>query len=152
MSKRDETDGGPGAAQAQAGAPEPEAPAGDEPAGKAPAEVEEAQGEAEEAPGEEERRPLTDEERARLYRQQLKQLHVVDVARDVMLTLVTVGYQKMGLTDETRELRDLDDARLSIELLRGMVSALEGVADQEEIETYRSTLAQMQINYARVAS
>ena len=38
----------------------------------------------------------------------------------MMLSLVTLGYQKLGLTDETRELRDLDDARLAIELLRGV--------------------------------
>ena len=51
----------------------------------------------------EQRRPLTDEERAELYKQQLKELRLLDVARDVMLTLVTVGYQKLGLTGETRE-------------------------------------------------
>jgi hypothetical protein len=94
---------------------------------------------------------LTDEERAELYKQQLKELRLLDIARDMMLTVVTVGYQKLGLTDETRELRDLDDAHLAIELLRAVIGAVEPVADTEEIETYRSTLAQMQLNYARVA-
>ncbi len=36
----------------------------------------------------------------------------------MMIGLVSFGYQKMGLTDETAPVRDLDDARLSIELLR----------------------------------
>ncbi len=94
---------------------------------------------------------LTDEERAELYKQQLKELRLLDIARDMMLTVVTVGYQKLGLTDETRELRDLGDAHLAIELLRAVIGAVEPVADTEEIETYRSTLAQMQLNYARVA-
>jgi hypothetical protein len=101
---------------------------------------------------EEERRPLTDQERADLYKQQLKELRLLDVARDMMLTLVTVGYQKLGLTDETRELRDLGEAHLAIELLRGVIGAVEGVAATDEVETYRSTLAQMQLNYARVAA
>jgi len=96
-------------------------------------------------------RSLTDEERAELYKQQLRDLRLLDIARDMMLTVVTVGYQKLGLTDETRELRDLDDAHLAIELLRAVIGAVEPVADAEEIETYRSTLAQMQLNYARVA-
>ena len=52
-------------------------------------------------------RPLTDQERAELYREQLKQLHVIDLVRDMMVTLVTVGYEKLGLTEQTRELRDL---------------------------------------------
>jgi len=97
-------------------------------------------------------RELSDEERAELYRQQLKELRVLDVARDMMLTVVTVGYQKLGLTDDTRELRDLEDAHLAIELLRAVVDAVEGVADADEIETYRSTLAQMQLNYAKAAA
>lgn len=97
-------------------------------------------------------RELTDEERAELYRQQLKDLHILDVARDMMLTVVTVGYQKLGLTDDTRELRDLEDAHLAIELLRAVVDAVEGVAEADEIETYRSTLAQMQLNYAKAAA
>jgi hypothetical protein len=99
----------------------------------------------------EERRPLTDEERAELYKQQLKDLRLLDVARDIMLTLVTVGYQKLGLTGETRELRDLGEAHLAIELLRGIIGAIEGVAAADEVETYRSTLAQMQMNYAKVS-
>jgi hypothetical protein len=70
----------------------------------------------------------------------------------MMLTLVTVGYQKLGLTDETRELRDLEEAHLAIELLRGILGAVEGVAGADEMETYRATLAQMQLNYARVAA
>lgn len=106
---------------------------------------------ADRSPADHEPRSLTDEERAEIYRQQLKELRLLDVARDMMLTVVTVGYQKLGLTDETRELRDLDDAHLAIELLRAVIGALEGVAEQDELETYRSTLAQMQLNYARVA-
>ena len=143
-----ETGAGEQAETAEAAAEQAEA---EEEAAATQAEAEE---EAAEAAGEEEDRPLTDAERADLYRQQLKELHVVDIARDVMLTLVTVGYQKMGLTDETQDLRDLDDAKLCIEMLRGIVSALEGAggAGAEELETYRSTLAQMQLNYARVAS
>jgi len=120
--------------------------------GKAAAETVEEKAEAAAEAGGEERRPLTDEERAKLYREQLKALRLLDVARDMMLTLVTVGYQKLGLTDETRELRDLDEARLAIELLRGVIGAVEGAAEAEELETYRSTLAQMQMSYARVAA
>ena len=103
-------------------------------------------------PAGEKRRPLTDEERAALYKQQLKELRVLDLAHDMMLSLVTVGYQKLGLTEETRELRNLDDARLAIEALRGVIGAVAKVAGEGEVETYRATLAAMQMNYARVAT
>ena len=97
-------------------------------------------------------RQMSDQERAALLREQLKALRVVDVAHDMMLSLVTLGYQKLGLTDETEELRNLEDARLAIELLRGVIDVL-GVATSEElVAPFRSTLASMQLNFARVAS
>ena len=98
-----------------------------------------------------EERPLSDEERAELYRKQLKQLHVIDLVRDMMVTLVTVGYEKLGLTEQTRELRDLGDARVAIESLRRLIEVVEGEGDPETA-SLRSTLAQMQLNFARAAS
>lgn len=97
-------------------------------------------------------RPLSDEERAALLREQLRRLRVVDIAHDEMISLVTLGYQKLGLTDETRELRDLGDARLAIELLRAMVDVVARECGEAEVESFRGTLAQMQLNYARVVS
>ncbi|HUK75970.1 MAG TPA: hypothetical protein VL117_00045 [Thermoleophilia bacterium] len=96
-------------------------------------------------------RPLTDQERAEQYREQLKQLHVIDLVRDMMVTLVTVGYEKLGLTDQTRDLRDLTDARVAIESLRRLIEVVEGEGDPESA-TLRSTLAQMQLNFARASA
>jgi hypothetical protein len=65
----------------------------------------------------------TDEELEAQLRDEIKRLRVADVAGEVMVTLVTLGYQK--LTDpETLELRH-PDARLAIELLRGLIETLE---------------------------
>ncbi|MGO8683705.1 MAG: hypothetical protein ACLQUT_03860 [Thermoleophilia bacterium] len=96
-------------------------------------------------------RASTDAERDALLRDQLKRLRVADVADDVMISLVTLGYQKLGLTGETRELRDLADARLAIDLLRAMVDVLAHEQGESEIASFRSTLAEMQLSYARVA-
>lgn len=96
-------------------------------------------------------RPLTDQERAEQYREQLKRLHVIDLVRDMMVTLVTVGYEKLGLTDQTRDLRDLSDARVAIESLRRLIEVVEGEGDPEAA-ALRSTLAQMQLNFARASA
>lgn len=96
-------------------------------------------------------RTLTDAERDALMRDQLKRLRVADVADDVMISLVTLGYQKLGLTGETRELRDLVDARLAIDLLRAMVDVLAHERGESAVASFRSTLAEMQLSYARVA-
>ena len=91
----------------------------------------------------------TDEERARAIREQLKGLHAFDLAYDMMISLVSFGYQKMGLTDETSELRDLGDARLAIELLRANLEVVEREQGVERTRDVRSTLAQMQLGYAQ---
>ena len=91
----------------------------------------------------------TDEERARAIREQLRALHAFDLAYEMMISLVSFGYQKMGLTDETRELRDLGDARLAIELLRANLEVVEREQGEGRTRDVRSTLAQMQLGYAQ---
>jgi hypothetical protein len=94
---------------------------------------------------------MSDEELAAQLREELKRLRVADVAAEVMVTLVTLGYQKMGLTVETLDLRNLPDARLAIELLRGLIEAVER-EKAGDVSAFRSTLAAMQLQYAGVAS
>jgi hypothetical protein len=98
-----------------------------------------------------EQRQPTDEELAAQLREEVKRLRVADVAGEVMLTLVTLGYQKLGLTPETLELRHLPDARLAIELLRGLIETLER-EQAGDVQAFRSTLASMQLQYARVSA
>ena len=91
----------------------------------------------------------TEEERARAIREQLRSLHAFDLAYEMMISLVSFGYQKMGLTDETSELRDLGDARLAIELLRANLEVVEREQGEGRTRDVRSTLAQMQLGYAQ---
>ena len=91
----------------------------------------------------------TDEERASAIRERLRALHAFDLAYEMMISLVSFGYQKMGLTDETRELRDLGDARLAIELLRANLEVVEREQGEGRTRDVRSTLAQMQLGYAQ---
>jgi hypothetical protein len=91
----------------------------------------------------------TDEERARAVREQLKSVHAFDLAYEMAISLVSFGYQKMGLTDETRELCDLDDARLAIELLRAVTETLDRQQMGAPTGDLHATLAQMQLSYVR---
>ena len=99
--------------------------------------------------GGEERR-LTDDERATLLKEQLKRLRVIDVVYDMMVQLVQLGYQKLGLTEETRELRNLDDARVAVEALRRLIEVAEGEGDTD-MASLHATLAQLQLSFARAA-
>jgi len=94
-------------------------------------------------------RALSDEERARAILEQLQQLHTWDLGYESMIGLVSFGYQKMGLTAETAAARNLDDARLAIELLKATLGVFEREPGAERLGSIRDTLAQMQLNYAR---
>jgi hypothetical protein len=91
----------------------------------------------------------TDAERARAIREQLKQIHGFDIAYEMMISLVSFGYQKLGLTDETLDLRDLGDARAAIELLRATLEVVEREYGGDRTRDVRSTLAQLQLAYAQ---
>jgi hypothetical protein len=97
-------------------------------------------------------RESSEEQRRREALDQLKRLRVADLVEEMLVSLVTVGYQKLGLTGQTRELRDLRDARLAIEALRAWVDVLVRERGEEGLADLRSTVAAMQLSYARVAS
>ena len=94
------------------------------------------------------RRVVSDEERAKALLEQLKGVHAVDIARDMVIATVNFSYPKLGLSDETRPVRDLDDVRVSIELIRAILEVLEREHAGEKTSDLHDTLAQMQLAYA----
>lgn len=94
--------------------------------------------------------PAADEERVKAVLDELRRLKVEDLALEMAISLVTVGWQKLGLTEQTRELRDLDGARLTIELLRASLDVLERERPALKLGDLRDTLAAMQVQFARV--
>jgi hypothetical protein len=92
-------------------------------------------------------RVVSDEERARALLEQLKGLHAVDIARDMVIAAVNFSYPKLGLSDETRAVRDLDDVRVSIELIRAVLDVLDREHGGQGTSDLHDTLAQMQLAY-----
>jgi hypothetical protein len=94
-------------------------------------------------------RVVPDEERARALLEQLRSVHAVDIARDMAIAAVNFSYPKLGLSDETRAVRDLDDVRVSIELIRAILEVLDREhGGGEKTSDLHDTLAQMQLAYA----
>jgi hypothetical protein len=96
----------------------------------------------------EQERVIPDEERARELLEQLKSVHAVDIARDMAIAAVNFSYPKLGLSDETRAVRDLNDVRVSIELIRAVLDVLDREHGGETTSDLHDTLAQMQLAYA----
>ena len=62
---------------------------------------------------------------------------------------MTFGYQKVGLTGETAESGDLDDAHYTIELLAAILRVSDRERPVSDLRDLHATLAQMQLGYVQ---
>ena len=90
-----------------------------------------------------------EEMRARLE-EELRRITVRDVLLQTIVSLVNLGGQRLGLTPDTEDLRDLEQARLAIEGVRALLPILEE-QDAEQMRPVREALSQLQMAYAQLA-
>ena len=141
-----------------------ETPAGEEAAAEKPTAEEEVKPspdeEPAEVPGEEEPRPgpreeegeMSEEEFRRLVEESLEKVTVADIALTMMNQLASVGYMKMGLPENVNlKYRDLDQARLAIDILDAILKGAEGKVAEEMMQPFKGTLANLQMNYFKLS-
>jgi hypothetical protein len=90
-----------------------------------------------------------EEMRARLE-EELRRITVQDVLLQTVVSLVNLGGQRLGMTPDTEEMRDLDQARMAIEGVRALLPLLEE-RDAEQMRPVRDALSQLQMAYAQLA-
>lgn len=96
-------------------------------------------------------RELSEEELRKTIEEQLEKITVKDVVIQMMLSLSSMGYQRLGFPESVNlKYRDLDQARLAIDALQGLLKAAEGKVPESELAPYRSTLANLQMNFVRL--
>lgn len=94
----------------------------------------------------------SDEELARELAEELRRLRVEDVLIQTLVTISSIGYSRLGLTEDTREDRDLEQARLAIETLRAVTPVLEQVVPAELVQQFAEQVASLQLAYVKAAS
>jgi hypothetical protein len=94
----------------------------------------------------------SDEELARELAEELRRLRVEDVLIQTLVTISSIGYRRLGLTEDTRADRDLDQSRLAIETLRAVTPVLEQVVPGELVQQFADQVASLQLAYAKAAS
>ena len=88
---------------------------------------EESQGRPEEEPGE---------------------IAVKDVITQMMITLTSLGYQKLGLPEEAnKKYKDLGQARFAIDSLSALIKVAESKTNDEELQAFRNALASLQLKF-----
>jgi hypothetical protein len=94
--------------------------------------------------------PSEEEIRARLE-EELKRIRVEDVLIQTVVTLINLGGQRLGLTEQSRETRDPGQTRIAIEAVRALLPLVEASEGAEAARPVRDALAQLQMAYAREA-
>ena len=90
-----------------------------------------------------------EEMRARLE-EELRRITVPDVLLQTIVSLVNLGGQRLGLTPDTEDMRDVEQARLAIEGVRALLPILEEL-NAEQMKPVRDALSQLQMAYAQIA-
>ncbi len=89
-----------------------------------------------------------EEEFLKKLKEQMEKITVKDVVMQMMASLSSLGYQKLGLPEkQNKKYFDLKQAKLAIDALAALVSACEKNLSHEEYIAYKNTLSNLQITY-----
>ena len=91
------------------------------------------------------------EQVARELAEELRKLRVEDIVIQTLIHISSVGYRRLGLSEQTKEDRDLGQARIAIEMMKALVPVLELVVPAELIRDFNSSVANLQLAYAKAA-
>jgi hypothetical protein len=94
----------------------------------------------------------SEEEVARRLAEELRQLKVEDVLVSVLIQISSIGYRRLGLTDETKDDRDLGQAKLAIDTMKALTPVLSHVVPAELIRDFDQSVANLQLAYAKASS
>jgi hypothetical protein len=93
----------------------------------------------------------SEEQLARELAEELRQLKVEDVLVSVLVQISAIGYRRLGLTEETKDDRDLGQAKLAIDTMKAITPVLGQVVPLELIRDFESSVANLQLAYAKAA-
>jgi hypothetical protein len=91
----------------------------------------------------------SEEELRAAYEAEIKKIRVEQVLLEHVVTLVNLGMRRTGLAPGTEGERDLEQVRLAIEGVRGLLPAVEQAAPAQS-RPIRDALSQLQMAYVRV--
>jgi hypothetical protein len=94
---------------------------------------------------------LEQEQLARELAEELRKLRVQDVLVNTLVHVSTIGYRRLGLTEDSVDERDLDQSRLAIETMQALVPVLEGFLPEDVVGGFQEQVANLQLAYAKAA-
>lgn len=95
-------------------------------------------------------RMTEDEMRAQLEKH-FREQKVDDVLVQFLVSLSNLAYIKMGLTEETENIKDLDQASLAIDAFKGLLDAAGGKLPEQDASALAGALSSMQITFVKAS-
>ena len=92
-----------------------------------------------------------EEELARELAEELRRLRIEDVLIQTLVTISSIGYRRLGLTEDTKDDRDLQQAKLAIDTMTALTPVLESVVPDELVRDFNQSVASLQLAYANAA-
>ena len=94
---------------------------------------------------------LDQEAIARELAEELRKLRVEDVIVNTLVHVSSIGYRRLGLTEDSRGERDLPQAALAIETMQALVPVLRDFLPGELVTGFEEQIANLQLAYAKAA-
>ncbi|HSE81796.1 MAG TPA: hypothetical protein VLA87_08975 [Gaiellaceae bacterium] len=94
---------------------------------------------------------LEQEAIARELAEELRKLRVEDVLVNTLVHVSSIGYRRLGLTEDSRDERDLPQTALAIETMQALLPVLEDFLPQELITSFGKQIANLQLAYVKAA-
>jgi Domain of unknown function (DUF1844) len=93
---------------------------------------------------------ISEEELRKRVEEAMEKITVTDVVVDMIVSLSSLAYQRMGIPHEVNEkYRDMDQARLAIDSVDALMKTLEGKLPDDMLEPLAGTLANLKLNFAK---
>ena len=94
---------------------------------------------------------LEQEAIARELAEELRKLKVEDVLVNTLIHVSSIGYRRLGLTEDSADERDLPQTALAIETMRALIPVLEDFLPKELVVSFEEQVANLQLAYAKAA-
>ncbi|MEI6446962.1 MAG: hypothetical protein WCO96_03650 [Actinomycetes bacterium] len=93
-------------------------------------------------------RPPTEEELRAALEEEMRRVHVGDVILQTVVTLVQLAGRRLGTAPGTEGERDLEQAGIAIDSVRGLLPSVEAVAPSQA-PAVRDALSQLQVAFVQ---
>lgn len=91
---------------------------------------------------------LSEAEALKQFEEAIAQMSVKDIVRDMMISLTSLAYRKLGLPeDQNAKYKDLDQAKQAIDSVAGLLEAITPAMEPDELSMFQTTLSNLRMAF-----